>query len=536
MRLSSGYTPLPMPLHDLVVCGGQACQIRVQWVRHGCTSAKHRARRVAAHHELRQLAVKTCPRCPVRAARLSAVTLGVVNEPIRLAHFSDTHIGYEAYKALNSAGENQRAADFARAFVTACQEIIENDAPLVIHSGDVADRTHIPIRMMLLIRSWFAKVAGVRPDGSRRQLVVVAGNHEQPRNRKEACFLELFAGLPGVHIVTRGYQQIRFDGTGTSEGCDPALAGVVVHALPHDALKTVDYDEVRPVAGHINIFSTHGVAGGSELYVRSLGREFAVPGEVLARGWDYGALGHWHKQGPVSLVGGGFDRGQNGVVDPDGRERSGRIWYAGSTENSGFGDLADNGAERGWLDVVVTPGELPAVARRNIPIRPMVKLPRIDVSGLAPDEIRDRLIANIRDAELTGAVVAQPVEGAVREVWSLVDLGAIRAAAGMALHYDTVVKFTAAVNGSGDEHRGLGDVEAVLAERAEKLLADGERDGALAVARQLLARELARVDADPTGESETSAAATTAPGNPSAPTETLQGPEGLSSRTDEVLR
>ncbi len=423
-----------------------------------------------------------------------------MNKPIRLAHLSDTHIGYEAYKALNSSGENQRAADFARAFITACQEIIDNDAPIVIHSGDVADRTHIPIRMMLLIRTWFAKVASIRPDGTRRQLIVVAGNHEQPRNRKEACFLELFSGLPGVHIVTRGYQQIEFDGTGISEGCDPALAAVVVHALPHDALKTVDFDTVRPIEGKINVFSTHGVAGGSELYVRSLGREFAVPGEVLCRGWDYGALGHWHLQGPVSLVGGGYRQNQVGVLNADGRERSGRIWYAGSTENSGFGDLADNGEQRGWLDVSIEQGEIPGVIRRNIPIRPLVKLPKVEVTGLAPDEVRDLLIANLRRDDLAGAVIAQPIEGAVRENWSLVDMASVRAAAGMALHYDTVVRFQNSARGTGDEHRGLSDVDVVLTERATELLSSAEREGALVLARALLSRELARVEGDTPSE------------------------------------
>jgi DNA repair exonuclease SbcCD nuclease subunit len=420
---------------------------------------------------------------------------------IRVAHLSDTHLGYEAYKPLNVSGENQRAADFARAFVNVCREIIAADPDVVIHSGDVADRTHIPIRVMLLIRYWFSQLAGVRPDGTRRQLVVVAGNHELPRNKKEACFLELFRGLPGVHIVTQGYEQIRFEGQGASEGCSPILNNLVVHAIPHDALKTVDFDLVNPVEDFINIFSSHGVAGGSELYVRSLGREFAIPTDVLARDWDYGALGHWHKQGPVPIVSTGARTDGIVRVDADGRERNGRIWYSGSTENSGFGDLLDNGEERGWLDVLVQKGDLPAVKRCNVPIRVMVRLPKADLTGLTPDEITNLLIENIRAAQTNSSVVGQIVENVSRETWSLVDLQTVRAAASGALHYDVTVRHSRNTEQCGDEHRGLSEVDTVLVERANVLLLDSEREQALELARSLLARELARVDADPTAES-----------------------------------
>ena len=113
---------------------------------------------------------------------------------IKIAHLSDTHIGYEAYKAVSGSGENQRSVDFAKAFVQVVDEIIASDPDIVIHAGDVADRTQIPVRLMLLIRQQFSRLAGIRPNGTRRQLVVIAGNHEIPRNKKEACFLELFKG------------------------------------------------------------------------------------------------------------------------------------------------------------------------------------------------------------------------------------------------------------------------------------------------------------------------------------------------------
>jgi hypothetical protein len=444
-----------------------------------------------------------------------------------LAHFSDTHIGYEAYSALSASGENQRAVDFARAFVSVCDEIIAQDPPLVVHSGDLADRTVIPIRLMLLIRRQIERLASIRPDGSRRQVVIVAGNHELPRNRREACFLELFRGMTGVHVATRGYEQITFPGTGTSNGCDPSLLDAVVHALPHDALKTANFDEVRPVENKVNIISSHGVAGGSELYVRSLGREFAIPTDVLARNWDYGALGHWHKQGPVPIASTGArtraavkkatvtapvnpssghdhtcgqpdSRAVAGVdyLDVDTEAETGRIWYAGSTENCGFGDLKDNGTRRGWLHVTVRRGENPVVRRCHVPIRTMFRLPHLDANGMTPDEITDALLERVRTADMNGAVVAQIVEGVGRDLWSLVDVKRVRAAASAALNYEITLRpVSRAAAGSTAEHRGLDDATAVIAERAETLISDVEqRERAVTLAGTLLTSELERVD------------------------------------------
>lgn len=411
-----------------------------------------------------------------------------------IAHLSDTHLGYEAHRARNAGGENQRAADIARAFVNVAKDIIAADPPVVIHSGDVADRPHIPIRFMVLIQHWFEKMAGIRPDGTRRQLIVVAGNHELPRDRREACFLDLFRGMPGIHIVTQGYEAIELDGTGKSENCDPVLHDSIVHCLPHDALKEVDFDLVTPVPGKVNILSSHGVAGGSELYVRSLGREFAIPSDLLLRDWDYGALGHWHKQGPIPLVGAtGLSKKKTKVItttvdilEPDEESETGSIWYAGSTENNGFGDLRDNGAKRGWLEVSVRPGQLPLVKRKNLPIRSMFRLPHIDATGMTPDEIVSALKANIAKGSVVGAVVGQVVDGVSREVWSLVDMGSVRTAASGALHYDPQVKYLTSAKSDKVENRGLGDISEVLSERAKEIFAKDEIEPALELARKFL--------------------------------------------------
>lgn len=399
-------------------------------------------------------------------------------DDLKLAHISDTHIGYEAYKSISAKGENQRSVDFARAFANAVNDIIASDPDLVIHSGDVADRTVIPIRLMLFIKQQFAKLADIRPDGTRRQVVVVAGNHELPRNRKEACFLELLYDMEGVHLATTDYTVIDF----TNENASPKLKNVLVHAVPHDALKSVDFDVIQPVESKINIFSSHGVAGGSELYVRSLGREFHIPTTVLSRNWEYAALGHWHKQGPI-------------FISKTNTESS-NIWYAGSTENCGFGDLKDNGQERGWLEVTVSKGALPEVKRRNLATRSMFRLPVIDGKGLTPSEVTDKLIENIANTDIANAVVGQIVENITREIWGLVDLVKVKNSAKEALHYDVTVKIEASKNDNNNYvGSGISEAENIIRLEMQEIEAQEElKTKALDLAINLFEEELAKVD------------------------------------------
>jgi DNA repair exonuclease SbcCD nuclease subunit len=408
-----------------------------------------------------------------------------VEAPFTLAHFSDTHLGYEAYGEMSLSGNNQRGEDVIRAFAAVVDDIVAADPPLVVHSGDVADHPRVSNRVMVYLMSQFARLASIRPDGSRRQLVVIGGNHELPRNRKEACFLELYRGLPGVHVVTTEYKRVTFD---EADGASPELADVVVHALPHDTLKdlasgaTASFDDVTPYQGKVNVLVAHGVAGGSQLYVRSLGREFAIPTEVLARDWDYGALGHWHKRGPVGLV-------RNDV-------RS-KVWYAGSSENMGFSDLFDNDTTRGWLSVTVNPGDLPEVVARDVPIRPMFRLPVFDATDLDPAAITAGLQQAVQSAHaagrLDGAVVGQVVTGVSREAWSLVDLSLVRQAASVALHFEVTPRYTSARRDDQELSSPLGDLASVLESTADVVVSERLRDDALAMARTLLADTLADV-------------------------------------------
>jgi DNA repair exonuclease SbcCD nuclease subunit len=403
----------------------------------------------------------------------------------RLAHISDTHIAYSAYRALAANGENQRSVDIARAFAKNVEEIIAWDPPLVVHSGDIADRVNIPVKAMLFIRQQLEKLASIRPDGSRRQVVVIAGNHELPSRRSEACFLELYRDLPGVHIVCDEYKVIRFSPSEES-GVSEELRGVAVHCVPHDTWKDLAHeqrmDEVQPIPGMQNVLLAHGVAGGSTLFKRVMGREYHIPTEVLAREWEYGALGHWHKRGPVGPGG-----------------SSSRIWYAGSTENNGFGDIVENDETRGHLRVTLQRGDIPKVQHIAVPIRAMFRVPVLDAAGLTPEEITKALVANLKkvrdEGRLAGAVVGQVVTGVPRDVWALVDATPARQLGEAALHYELTVRPVHLEKEDGERKPNmLSGLDEVLDELAKSLVRDeDQRNAAVSMARTLLGRHLAHV-------------------------------------------
>jgi DNA repair exonuclease SbcCD nuclease subunit len=415
---------------------------------------------------------------------------------VQLAHVSDTHVGYEAYRRVAASGENQRGVDILRAFLRAGRDIADWDPPLVIHSGDVAERPHIPIRHMLGVRQWLAELAAIRPDGSRRQVVVIAGNHDLPAQRREACFLELYRDLPGVHIVTDGPACITFTDAGTPGGPSGDLARVRLWAVPHDSLKDLGRDggfaDITPAEGWLNLLVAHGVAGGSDLYRRVQGREYTIPTDLLGRAWDYVALGHWHRPGPIGVSGK--------------RVTGGRVWYAGSTENMGFGDVIDNDDVRGWNAVTLHPGDLPTVERRPIPIRTMYRLGVVDGAGATPADIEAALLGRVQAAaqrgQLADAVVGQRVRNVPREVWSLVDLTAVRAAAEPALHWEVTVEPVRSSDTDGDAPAAPGQreigvvVDAVVADTCADHPED-RRDAVATLVHQLLAAELGNVADDP---------------------------------------
>lgn len=281
--------------------------------------------------------------------------------PVRIAHLSDTHLGYRAfYKADPQTGRNQRSVDVERAYETVISDILTRNVDLVIHSGDVFHHTRPTYAAM---RAFVRQTRRLEEAGL--PVLVIAGNHDTPRLRASgSVFSVLELALPKVRFVT-GYDQ---------ETIPYESLNLVVCAVPHGRLAEPVPPTVFPEPGAINVLVTHGLVPNLELRgrQRELGEE-ELTEVMLDPEFDYIALGHYHK-----------------AMKP--RQNA---WYAGSTERMGWGD--ERVQPGYWLVDLSGPGQPPEVTRVPIETRPMRTLPSVNGEGYDARDIADRVLKMLED-------------------------------------------------------------------------------------------------------------------------------------------
>jgi DNA repair exonuclease SbcCD nuclease subunit len=277
---------------------------------------------------------------------------------LRIAHVTDTHLGYRAlYRADPVTGRNQRALDIEHAYEAAIDDILTREVDLVLHAGDVFHHTR---------PSWQALRCFLRQtrrlETARIPTVVIAGNHDTPRLRiSGSAFTVLDLALPDVCFVA-GYQveDVAFDDL-----------DLTVVAVPHGALTNPDKPVAYPQRGRRSVLLTHGLVPGLiPRGPREPGEE-ELSGAMLDAGFDYVALGHYHPWGP---------QGNN-------------AWYGGSTERIGWGDEK---ISPGYLIVELgAPGDPPTVEHVDLPARPMRTLTSIDGADCEARELADLVLDRV---------------------------------------------------------------------------------------------------------------------------------------------
>lgn len=282
---------------------------------------------------------------------------------MRIAHITDTHLGYR------SSTVQGREEDFAKAWIEACHAIIEDRPDLIIHSGDVFHRPH---------PSWGAVSSFVEGakilQTANCPILGITGNHDSPRlQMKSTVFSVLAETTPWIHLANDKEPELI---------SLPEL-NVEIVLLPHPALlnpllsKRMYAIEVHLDSRRTNILVAHGDIKTS---TRGEGEELgsiAIPERVFEFDWDYCALGHLHLAQPF---------GRNG-------------WYAGSIERCGWSDFP---ASPAWSIVRLEKGKTVTHTQRPLEHKRFVLLPELSVQGITDVQAVNEIIKSATRAQIEG--------------------------------------------------------------------------------------------------------------------------------------
>ena len=287
------------------------------------------------------------------------------NEIVRIAHISDTHLGYTRYAKLDpETSRNQREVDVQEAYGRAVDAILKRDVDLVIHSGDVFDSVRPATHVIIgFLKQTFRITRQDIP------YLVAAGNHETPRLRSTTAALE-YANL--VNAISAHGFEIDY------EPVDAGDTRVGVTLVPHGAV--FGTGAVTPARdADINILVTHGMVPGLEARQHEMGEANLQPG-MLESAFDYIALGHYHEF----------------------HEHKPNAYYAGATERFGFGEA---GSTPGFAIVEFDSGGLKSVEHVEIAARPMLDLEKISARKMDAEQLTEEVRKRTSNIDLDGAIV-----------------------------------------------------------------------------------------------------------------------------------
>lgn len=265
---------------------------------------------------------------------------------MKIVHTSDWHIG-RRWKGIQRLDELEAVLDHLAAFIE------EQSVDLVLHTGDVFESRNPPAEAEQLVNRFLVRVGR-----SGAQMVVIAGNHDDPL-RLDAR--SLLTELINVQILGRPRPAsrggVRTIETRSGEKAVVAalpfappgawvsaldLAGEEASARRHYArmfeLAVQDLSSAfRPDAVNILMAHTHiegALFGESERRVH-IGEDWAASPEALPSKASYIALGHIHRPQEIE-----------GPAAP--------AYYAGSLLQLDFGEA---GEEKSFVVVTASPGQ-----------------------------------------------------------------------------------------------------------------------------------------------------------------------------------
>jgi len=291
---------------------------------------------------------------------------------MRIVHLSDTHLGAAGFsRRVSLSGINQREEDICNSYIWALDRIIELKPELVIHSGDLFNSVRPTNRIINLAIRQLLRLTSIDIP-----VIIISGNHDTPKQRGVGSIFSFFEVFPGLRLVYQDrYEKVR-------------IKNLAVHAVPHCLSASTFQAELEKIEAdpeaNYNILVLHGVVSGIKEFSMGELSELEIPSSLFKKGFDYVALGHYHRHTQVEE----------------------RVFYAGSTERLSMAEL---GQEKGFLEVDLSSGSVNELSEKirfhSVPTRPMVELSAIDADKKNPEQILEEIEKLIEQNEIKDRIV-----------------------------------------------------------------------------------------------------------------------------------
>jgi DNA repair exonuclease SbcCD nuclease subunit len=301
---------------------------------------------------------------------------------MRFVHISDSHLGANGFtRKLSPSGFNQREEDICNSFKSAIDQIIQLKPDFILHTGDLFHTVRPTNRIINFAIRQILRVVNLQIP-----MVIISGNHDTPKQRAVGSVFSFFEVLsPQLYLVYKNqYELIQLDGVG-------------IHAIPH-CLNQEDFSKellkvtINPKDKY-NILMVHGVVAGIPEFSMGELSEQEIPTSYLEKGFDYVALGHYHKFCQVESGG----------------------YYAGSTERLSMAEL---GQKKGFVEVNLDSKE---IKFHSVPTRDMIELSSVDAKDLNQEQVLQEIERRIESEDVSEKIARLKVKSIPDHIYNSLD-------------------------------------------------------------------------------------------------------------------
>lgn len=292
---------------------------------------------------------------------------------IRILFLADSHLGFDL-PVRERIQRRRRGHDFLANYARALAPALAGDADLVVHGGDVFNRSRVPASL-----AWQAFEPLARVADAGVPVYIVPGNHERGRIPQIR-----FARHPRIHLFDRPRTFVA-----EVRGARVAIAGFPSerHDVRAKFVELVEGTGWRSEGADLRLLCMHQCVEGAT--VGPANYTFTTASDVI-RGSDVPAVF-------TAVLSGHIHRHQVLTKDLRGKALPAPVLYPGSIERTSFAEADE---EKGFMMVEVTPDA--SVGRvewrfERLPARPLVRR-ELHVEALSGEALESAVRSFIAEA------------------------------------------------------------------------------------------------------------------------------------------